>query len=140
MSECLFCRIIAKEIPAEIIYEDAYVLGFLDAHPHAPGHTLIIPKRHIPALIDLPDEEIGPFFTAAKKIDSFLTTGLNADGLTLGINQGEAGGQAVEHFHLHLLPRFHGDGGSSIHGVVNNPPKETLEDLGRRLRLALQRE
>lgn len=132
--ECLFCKIANKEIPAEVVFEDAHTLAFLDIAPRAPGHTMVIPKVHAENILDLPEEEIGPLFVSVRKLAERLTRVLKADGLTIGINQGKASGQVVEHLHIHLLPRFRGDRGGSIHSVVDNPPKESLKDIANMLR------
>lgn len=122
MSNCLFCKIASRAIPADIFYEDAYSMAILDIHPHAPGHIFVIPKIHSRDLISLPDNLISPLFLTVKNLATSLKTKLSADGLTIGINQGRAGGQEVDHLHIHILPRFSNDGGSSVQGIVNNPP------------------
>jgi histidine triad (HIT) family protein len=134
MTDCLFCKIAAGEIPGEIIYQDARALAFLDIMPKAPGHTMVIPKIHAANILDLPEAEIGPLFAAVRKIAELLTRVLKADGLTIGINQGKASGQEVEHLHIHLLPRWRSDRGGSIQSVVHNAPKESLKDIAKKLR------
>lgn len=131
---CLFCKIVKGEIPAEVVYEDDHTLAFLDITPKAPGHTMVIPKVHAQSIADLPEREIGPLFASVRKMAERLTQVLKADGLTIGINQGEASGQVVEHLHVHLLPRFRNDRGGSIHSVVHNPPEEPLKDIAGKLR------
>lgn len=134
MKECLFCKIARREIPAEIVLEDERSVAFLDIMPKAPGHTVVIPKFHAPTIAELPISEIGPLFVAVQKMAERLSRKLAADGLTIGINQGRASGQTVEHLHIHLLPRFVDDGGGSIHSVVHNPPRESLADIAKKLR------
>ena len=101
---CLFCKIINREVPAEIVYEDDEFLAFKDIHPKAAVHILIIPKRHIASINDLKDEDkelIGKLILIAKKV-----AGSNpecAPGYKLVFNVGKGGGQIVEHIHLHLL-------------------------------------
>lgn len=129
MNDCLFCKIAAKQIPAKIVYEDAHVLAFLDIMPRAKGHTMVIPKVHAPNLLGLPDAEVGPLFAAVKHVGGMLSRGLKPDGITIGINQGRASGQEVDHLHVHLLPRWHGDGGSAIQSVVNKPSAESLDEI-----------
>ena len=141
MQDCLFCKIAAKEIPSSIIYEDDRAFAFLEIHPRSPGHTMVIPKVHAPTLVDLPEAEVGPLFTAVKKVAALLKkaplgsapaasdTGAKPEGITIGMNQGRASGQEVDHLHVHLMPRWHNDGGSAIQSVVNNPPKESLEEM-----------
>jgi histidine triad (HIT) family protein len=133
--DCLFCKIAAKEISSSIIYEDDHTLAFLEIHPRSPGHTMVIPKVHAPTLVDLPDAEVGPLFAAVKKVAALLkrapldANGQAPDGITIGMNQGRASGQEVDHLHVHLMPRWHNDGGSAIQSVVNNPPQESREEI-----------
>ena len=131
--DCLFCKIVVQEIPAYRIYEDATALAFLDIHPKAPGHAMIIPKVHAEKLSDLAEEYVGPLFLAVRRVARVIRERLDADGLTIGINEGRASGQAVEHLHVHVLPRFEGDGGGSLHSIVENFPKESLEALQKKL-------
>ncbi len=133
MNECLFCRIVGKEISAYLIYEDEMALAFLDIHPKAPGHAVVVPKVHAERLSNLAEEYVAPLFLAVQRVTQAVRERLHADGCTIGINEGRAGGQAVEHLHVHVLPRFEGDGGGSIHSVVENPPKESLEALQEKL-------
>lgn len=136
MTDCLFCKIIGKEIPAQIVYEDAHALGFLDIHPRALGHTMMVPKIHAENILDLPHNAVAPLFTAVKKMAAALQNALTPDGFTIGVNQGNASGQEVNHLHIHLIPRWHGDGGSSIHSVVHNPPAESLADSAEKIKKA----
>jgi len=129
MADCLFCKIGAKEIQSSIIYEDNNVLAFLDIQPLAPGHTVVIPKKHARNIVELDDILIGPLFSAVKKVTGALQKALSPDGFTIGINQGKVSGQAIDHLHIHIIPRFKGDGGKSLHAVVSNPPKESLTEI-----------
>lgn len=102
--DCLFCKILAREVPAEIVYEDDDVLAFNDIYPKAPFHVLIIPKKHIATLNDLEDSDTklaGMLFTAAKKIA--VEQGFADDGYRMMMNCGEGGGQIIFHMHLHLM-------------------------------------
>jgi len=104
MDNCLFCKIISKKIPAEIIYEDNEIIAFKDVHPLAPIHILIIPKRHITSVIDLTEgdtELMGKIILTAKKIADRL--GISKDGYKLLFRVGNYGGQEIDHIHLHLL-------------------------------------
>ena len=132
--DCLFCKIIAGEIPAFKIYEDAESVAILDVHPRAPGHTMVLPKHHSQNVIELPAEKLGPVFTAVQKVAKKLRDVLDCDGLTVGINQGRVSGQMVDHLHIHLIPRWKDDGGTSIHSVVDNPPKESFEIIFNKLK------
>jgi len=132
--ECIFCKIINKEIGSEIIYEDEKAVGVLDIHPRSPGHVMVLPKFHAENILDLPDSEIEGVFSAVKKITGILKKTFNPDGFTIGINHGKASGQAVDHLHIHIMPRWHGDGGGSIHNVVSSPTEESLEETARKIR------
>lgn len=134
MTDCLFCKIIVKEMTAQIVYEDAHALGFLDIHPRAPGHTMIVPRIHAENILDLPDYVLKPLFRAVKKMIAMLQNALVPDGFTIGINQGQASGQEVNHLHIHLIPRWHGDGGSSIHSVVHHPSLESLAEIAEKIK------
>lgn len=131
--ECLFCKIARKEIDARIIYESDDAVAFLDIFPHAPGHSVIISKSHVESIIDLPEKGVGPFFSAVKHVVALLKNKLNPDGFTIGVNQGKCAGQFVNHLHVHVMPRFEGDGGGSLHSVVANPPKEGLDDIYKKI-------
>lgn len=100
MSDCIFCKIVAGEIPAEKIYEDEFSVAFLDIHPKAPGHTLLIPKTHVQWFQDLPDEISDPLFRTAKKIARDIKEKFDAGYVRLGIV-----GTDVPHVHLHLVPQ-----------------------------------
>lgn len=134
MEECLFCKIVAKAIPTEIIYESNDALAFLDIHPMAPGHTVVIPKIHSANLLELPEEKVGPVFLAVKEVAKKLQAALLPDGFSYGINQGKVTGQSVEHLHIHVVPRFRDDGGRSFHSIVQNPPKEDVKVIAEKIR------
>lgn len=133
-ADCLFCRIGAKELEAETIYEDGLNTAFLDIHPRAPGHAVVIPKSHRESILDVPDEELQGLFSAVKKTVSLLSKVLKPDGFTIGINQGKASGQTVAHLHIHAIPRFSNDKGGSIHSVVDNRSAETVHKTAERIR------
>lgn len=131
--DCLFCKIVSKQIPAAVIFEDDHAMAFLDVHPRTMGHTLVIPKFHAPRIVDLPNEEIAPLFLAVKHVAGLLNEKLQCDGATIGMNQGRASGQEVDHLHVHIMPRWHNDGGGAIQSAVNNPPKESVEEIKKKL-------
>lgn len=102
--DCLFCKIIKKEIPSEIVYEDEEILAFKDIHPAAPVHILVIPKKHISSLIDLKVEDeqlIGKMYSVINKIAE--EQGVKKSGYRVIVNCGEDAGQEVMHLHFHLL-------------------------------------
>lgn len=102
---CIFCRITRNEIPAARIYEDEYVLAFLDIAPFNPGHTLIIPKVHCQSLTILPDEYLAAMMRAAREIAPAVMHVTGAPAFNLLLNNGSVAGQEVPHTHLHLIPR-----------------------------------
>lgn len=132
--DCLFCKISKKEIGAQVVYENGTTMAILDVNPRAPGHTMIIPKAHAENILDLPEEYIGPVFLTVKKITDILNKAFQPDGFTIGINHGKVSGQVIEHLHIHVIPRFADDGGTSIHSVVNNPPKGSLEEIANKIK------
>lgn len=106
---CIFCKIANGEIPSATLYEDEDFRVILDLGPASKGHALILPKEHAANLYELPDELVAKAMVVAKKVGSVLAKGLNCDGLNVVQNNGEAAGQTVFHFHIHLIPRFKGD-------------------------------
>lgn len=113
MKNCIFCKIINKEIPSEFLYEDNEVVAFRDIHPIAPVHVLVIPKKHIESVADVAEADeklMGRLILAAKKIASDLK--IARDGYKLLIRVGEHGGQEVGHVHLHLL------GGAKLREII----------------------
>ena len=108
--DCIFCKIVAGEIPAYKVYEDDDVLAFLDITPVNPGHTLVIPKRHYDNLLNLPEPEAHKLIGAVKKIAPAILAGTGAEGFNLELNNGSVSGQLVNHVHWHIVPRYEGDG------------------------------
>ena len=106
---CIFCKIVAGELPASKVYEDNDVLAFLDIRPVNPGHTLIIPKKHFENIHDTPDELVGKLTIVAKKIAGVIQKNLGAEGVNIGMNNGKAAGQLVFHAHIHVMPRYSTD-------------------------------
>lgn len=107
---CIFCKIANGEIPSKVLYEDDEFKVILDLGPATRGHALILPKNHYHNLYELPDEEAGKVMLLAKKMAARMTEKLKCDGFNLVQNNGEAAGQTVFHFHMHLIPRYKEDG------------------------------
>lgn len=108
--DCIFCKILNKEIPATVVYENDDVLAFMDIGPIIKGHTLIIPKNHFDPITDTPDDVLCALIKASKKIAAAQISGLGAEGVNIIQNNGSCAGQEVEHIHVHVIPRFEGDG------------------------------
>lgn len=109
MDRCIFCKIAAGEIPSATLYEDEEFRVILDLGPASKGHALILPKEHYANIYEIPDELAGKAMKLAKKMASVLTQVLECDGFNLVQNNGEAAGQTVFHFHMHLIPRYKED-------------------------------
>ena len=108
--DCIFCKMVAGQIPVAKVYEDEIVLAFLDIGPISDGHTLVIPKRHFEKLHDCPAELLGQVASRLGRIAGAVAAAMNADGYNLLCNNGRAAGQLIEHLHFHIVPRNVGDG------------------------------
>ena len=108
-ADCIFCKIIAGEIPSNTIYEDDIFKVILDASPASKGHALILPKEHYADIYDIDEEVAGKAMKLAKKLAGHMTEVLDCDGFNILQNNHEVAGQTVFHFHMHLIPRYEGD-------------------------------
>jgi len=108
--DCIFCKMVAGEIPVTRIYEDDVVLSFLDIGPLSDGHTLVIPRQHFERLHDCPSEVISQVSSRLGKIAKAVVDAMDSDGYNVLCNNGRAAGQLVEHVHFHIIPRNTGDG------------------------------
>lgn len=106
---CIFCKIIAGEIPSTAVYEDDDFKAILDVNPAARGHVIIIPKKHAANIYELEDEDAAKVFPIAKKIAAALQKTYGCDGVNVLQNNGEAAGQTVFHLHVHVIPRYYDD-------------------------------
>ena len=116
-----------------MVYDDDKSLAILDVNDRSPGHTMVLLKVHDETILELSDDGVQPFFSAVKRVVGLIQEKLSPDGFTLGINHGKVAGQAIDHLHFHIIPRFRDDGGTSLHGVVNNPPEESLTLIKKRI-------
>ncbi len=107
--DCIFCKIANGEIPSAALYEDEDFKVVMDMGPAAKGHSLILPKQHYANVYELPEETASKAFLLAKKMAGVMTEALEADGFNIVQNNGEAAGQTVFHFHMHLIPRYEKD-------------------------------
>ena len=133
MVDCIFCKIVAGEIPSYNIYEDENVQAFLDINPVRPGHVLIISKKHFDDFLQTPDDELEKIFSLAKKIGKKMIDEGIAEGINIQFNNGPAAGQVVNHVHLHLIPRKENDGLELWNGNQYHPGQ--AEDIAARLKL-----
>ena len=136
MDNCIFCKIASGEIPAATLYEDDLFRVILDLGPASKGHALILPKNHYANLYEIHDELVGKAMVLAQKIGTALKEALGCDGLNVVQNNGEAAGQTVFHFHMHLIPRYQDDqvGLSWTPGTLTDEMKaEVLEKVKKAL-------
>lgn len=110
MTDCIFCKIINKEIPSQKIYEDNEIVAFLDIQPVKPGHTLVIPKKHYDTFENTPVEVITNLFSIVHKLATQIKNVVKADGFNLSLNNGRAADQIIDHTHVHIIPRYYDDG------------------------------
>ncbi len=110
MTDCIFCKIISKEIPTEVVYDCDDVIAFMDVKPVVRGHVLVVPKVHSADLLDTDDEVMVHLMHDVKKVGKAVMKAMKAEGMTITTNKGKASGQSVFHLHFHLIPRFVKDG------------------------------
>lgn len=110
MSDCIFCKIVAKTIPADIVYEDNDFLAFLDIRPISAGHTIVIPKKHIVDMENMDPELLGGMVNVVKKIGKAMLKGLEVKGYSVFLDNKSVANQHVPHIHFHIVPRIKGDG------------------------------
>jgi histidine triad (HIT) family protein len=108
--DCVFCRIVAGQLPATKVYEDAELLAFIDIGPLVKGHTLVIPKQHMNLVTDAPPGVLARVMHLVQKVACAQMNGLKADGVNIHQANGAAAGQVVPHLHFHVVPRFKDDG------------------------------
>ena len=134
--DCIFCKIVSKEIPAKLLVETDLCIGFLDAFPLTKGHALIIPKNHYEKIQDLPADVNSEIFSTMHKLISKVDS---LTGATLvAIHNGKDSGQEIPHVHIHLIPRSKDDSAGSVHSMFTKKPelsKSEIDDLCSKLRI-----
>lgn len=136
MSDCIFCKIIRGEIPSLKVYEDDRVFAFLDIQPVNVGHTLVVPKAHAENCLATPDEDMAAIMRVVRRIGDAALKATGAQGFNVGINCGAAAGQIVMHTHVHVMPRFDGDG--LKHWPKREVAKGEMESTARKISQTLQ--
>ena len=138
MTDCIFCRILAGELPASFVYRDDRCAAFMDIQPVNPGHLLVVPVRHGAYLADIDQETAGHLMRVGQRAAAALrASGVQCEGVNLFLADGEAAMQEIFHVHLHVFPRFRGDGFGlkfSPEYYTRRPPRTELDDLASRLR------
>lgn len=137
MSDCVFCKIVAGQIPSAKVHEDELTLAFMDIGEVSPGHVLVTVKPHVENIYGLNDALAAAVFHTAARVARALRNAYSPEGVTLYQANGVAAGQTVFHFHLHLVPRYARDG-MRLTWPAKNPPPEQLEANAARLRTALE--
>jgi histidine triad (HIT) family protein len=136
MSDCVFCRIVARQIPASVVHEDEHTLAFMDLGQVNPGHVLVAVKAHAENLYALTDTQASAVLRSAARVARAIRDAFAPQGLSVYQANGKAAGQTVLHYHVHLVPRYEGDG-MALSWPVKNPPREKLEDYAAKIRALL---
>jgi len=134
MSDCIFCKIAAGEIPAAKVYEDEHTLAFFDIFPSAENHTLVIPKAHHVNVLDIPPEVFSRVMNTVKKVVEIYKNKLGLENLQFIHNAGEHGQQDVFHLHVHILPRAEGDGANIKYPKRNPEWRDRFDTLLQKLK------
>ena len=137
MSDCVFCRIVAGQIPSTRVYEDEHVLAFLDIGHVNPGHVLVAVKGHAENLYAIEEAQAAAVARASVRVARAIAEAFAPAGLSVYQANGRAAGQTVFHYHVHLVPR-HDDDGMQLTWPVKNPPREKLEEYAARIRERLR--
>jgi histidine triad (HIT) family protein len=133
MSDCVFCKIVAGQIPSTKVYEDEHALAFMDLGHVNPGHVLVAVKKHAESLYALDDTQAAAVARACVKVARAIRESFQPEGLSVYQANGKPAGQTVFHYHVHLLPRHAGDGMELI-WPVKNPSREKLEEYAEKIR------
>lgn len=136
MADCVFCKIVAKQIPATVVHEDEHTLAFMDIGQVNPGHVLVAVKQHAENIFALDDARAAAAFRAAARVARAIREAFAPQGLSVYQANGAAAGQTVFHFHIHLVPRHEGDG-MALTWPVKNPPREMLAEYAEKIRARL---
>lgn len=134
MDNCIFCKLVKKQVPANVVFENQDVVSFLELNQSAEGHVIVILKKHGRSILDYDEGELGKLMTGVKEVAKKVQTALNADSLTIGINHLEKRG--VPHLHVHIIPRFENDKGGIIQSIVSGEIKNSREQIAQKIRSA----
>ena len=126
---CIFCKIIAGEIPAKVIMQNEKAMALLDAFPLAAGHSLVIPKSHYAKVQEMSEQDAKALFEIVWKLVGAVETGSEVNASTIAIHNGSEAGHEVPHVHAHIVPRKRGDGAGAIHSMFKIKPKLSPQDM-----------
>lgn len=136
-TDCIFCKIVAGQLPATLVYEDDTAVAFMDIGPVVKGHVLVVPKAHHDPLMATPDEILSHLIRVVRRIARAQTSALGADGVNVSQANGRSAGQLVPHIHFHVIPRFAGDGHHWNWNPKSYDDPSEMEALAARIRQAL---
>jgi histidine triad (HIT) family protein len=133
---CVFCKIVNKQAPASLVYEDDIVIAFLDIRPLSEGHTLVIPKAHYVDIFDIAQKELEAIYDAVKKLAVAIKEATKADGISIIQQNGKAAGQDIFHLHVHVVPRVEGVKLQSFHELIV-VERIDLDKMAQKIRCSL---
>jgi histidine triad (HIT) family protein len=137
-TDCIFCRIVAGTAAASIVYDDALTMAFVDMRQPIPGHVLVVPKTHVREILALDDVTGAAIMSTVARVARAVQAAFAPDGMNIFQSNGEAAGQEVFHFHMHVLPRRTGDGLLRMYDASPEmPPRDELDELAAALRAAI---
>jgi histidine triad (HIT) family protein len=133
---CIFCKIVGKQAPSSIIYEDEAVMVFLDIRPLNMGHTIVIPKAHYIDIFDIPQTLLSQVYKIAKQVSFPIKKATAADGISIIQQNGKAAGQDIFHIHVHVVPRFEGQKLPPFH-ELKEVERAKLDEMAKKIKLHL---
>ncbi|MFQ5940386.1 MAG: HIT family protein [Nitrososphaerales archaeon] len=136
--DCVFCSVISKKSQAAYVFENGKFIAFMDKYPINRGHTLVLPKEHYQTIFDMAVKDTGKLFTLSSQLAKAVMTAVNADGFTLGQNNGEAANQVVPHVHVHIVPRFSNDSEVGRWPTRKTASIEELNDIAAKIRNCIE--
>ncbi len=136
-ASCIFCKIVKKQAPASIIYEDETVIVFLDKRPLNEGHTLVIPKKHYVDIFDIPENQLSQVHKVAKQVSVAVKKATNADGISIIQQNGKAAAQDIFHLHVHVVPRFEGQKLPRF-SELKEVERAKLDDISKKIKQQLK--
>lgn len=132
-NSCIFCRIVRKEAPASIVYEDNKVMAFLDIRPLNEGHTLVITKKHYEYIYSVPEKDIAHLFKVVRKVACAVKKGVVAEGISITQHNEKAAGQDIFHLHAHVIPRYEGQKLPKFE-EIQEEQREKLDAIARKIK------
>ena len=132
--DCIFCKIVAGEIPAMKVLDEELVLAFMDINPSSPGHMLVVPKKHAENIFEIPEGDLAGVTAAVKRCATAVKDALKAEGVTVLQLNGRASDQIVPHLHIHIIPRWENDGLPISSWEMKPGNMEEIKDIARKVK------